>query len=123
MKAYEIVGGYAHICDCCEKDDGRPTLYWKEQDFDLCYACLSSLYYEYVSKFDKQDELIIVKRKIISEALRNKIFKRDSFKCGSCGSEENLQIDHIVPFSKGGLTTIKNLQTLCKTCNVSKGNK
>jgi 5-methylcytosine-specific restriction endonuclease McrA len=32
-------------------------------------------------------------------------------------------IDHITPFSKGGLTILKNLQALCSPCNLSKGNR
>ena len=38
----------AHICNTCEKDDGRPTLYWAEEDFDICHECLSNLYVKYV---------------------------------------------------------------------------
>jgi len=122
MKAYEICGGYAHICDCCSKDDGRPTLYWKQQDFDLCYECLNDLYLKYLTP-DGKDEKVIIKRKLITEALRNKIFNRDGNKCVLCGSQDNLQIDHIIPFSRGGTTEIKNLQTLCCKCNLKKRDK
>lgn len=123
MKAYEIAGGYAHICDCCEIDDGRPTLSWSERDFDLCFSCISGLFFEYIAKLDKEQESIIIKRQQISEKLRNKIFDRDNNQCIECKSTKELQIDHIIPFSLGGKTTEDNLQTLCKTCNCSKGNK
>lgn len=33
------------------------------------------------------------------------------------------QIDHIVPFSKGGKTNIENLRTLCKDCTLGKRDK
>jgi hypothetical protein len=66
---------------------------------------------------------IIVTRQTIPESLRNEIFERDGYKCVICGSTHNLQIDHFYPFSKGGKTEKSNLQTLCKTCNVKKGNK
>jgi 5-methylcytosine-specific restriction endonuclease McrA len=38
-------------------------------------------------------------------------------KCGRCGSTENLELDHIIARSLGGLATRENCQTLCKTCN------
>ena len=34
-----------------------------------------------------------------------------------------LHIDHKMPFSKGGTTSLDNLQTLCYECNLGKGNK
>jgi len=125
MKAYEIIGGYAHICDMCEKDDGRPTLYWKDRDFDLCYPCIKKIYLDYVIDDSEENIYIGVKviRKKISEELRNGIFKKDNYKCVKCGSREDLVIDHIIPFSKGGVTELDNLQTLCKKCNREKGNK
>jgi len=122
MKDREIIGGYAHICNTCKKDDGRPTLYWKKEDFDLCYECLEKLYLDYMRKNKiNNDEEIKVNRKAISEELRNEIFKEDNYKCKICGSSKNLVIDHIIPFSKGGSTEKDNLQTLCKECNRKKG--
>lgn len=52
---------------------------------------------------------------------RQNIFKRDGFECQYCGNEENLTIDHVVPRSKKGKSTWKNLVTACKTCNSVKG--
>ena len=62
----------------------------------------------------------------------NDIFRRDEFKCVRCNLTNidhnilyatNLHIDHIIPVSKGGLTTVENSQLLCRTCNITKGNK
>lgn len=56
------------------------------------------------------------------------IMKRDSFKCCICGRSPattqglELHVDHIIPWSKGGETTIDNLQTLCSDCNLGKSN-
>jgi len=46
----EIVGGYAHKCDVCETEDGRPSLFWEEKDFDICYECLKELNEQHCNK-------------------------------------------------------------------------
>ncbi len=43
--------------------------------------------------------------------------------CMRCGSTTNLQLEHIVPVSKGGLHDMSNFQILCKSCNCSKSTK
>lgn len=68
-------------------------------------------------------------RRLMTRKLRDFIKHRDNFTCCSCCNstyvEPNLllEIDHIIPVSKGGLTTEENLQTLCWKCNRSKSNK
>lgn len=61
--------------------------------------------------------------RIISGNLRHIIFKKDNYRCVECGisnKESVLHIDHIKPWSKGGLTELNNLQTLCRDCNLAK---
>jgi 5-methylcytosine-specific restriction endonuclease McrA len=53
---------------------------------------------------------------------RQNVFRRDDFTCQYCGSLKKLTIDHIVPKSKGGKTTWKNVITACESCNMKKGN-
>lgn len=68
-------------------------------------------------------------RALMTNKLREFIKSRDNFTCCNCGnsihSEPNLllEIDHIIPVSKGGCTVEENLQTLCWKCNRSKSNK
>jgi len=59
----------------------------------------------------------------IPEAIRNEVWRRDQGKCCTCGSQINLEFDHIIPFSNGGSNTARNLQLLCEACNRSKHNK
>jgi len=62
----------------------------------------------------------------INLRLRFKVMQYDNFKCRICGSTPandptvQLHIDHILPWSKGGETTLENLQTLCSRCNLGK---
>lgn len=51
------------------------------------------------------------------------VFARNDYQCVQCGSRDNLTVDHIVPWSKGGTNEMNNLQTLCRSCNSSKGTK
>jgi hypothetical protein len=51
------------------------------------------------------------------------VYTRDGGRCVYCGSTDNLQVDHIIPHSKGGADTIENLQILCQKCNIAKSNK
>lgn len=59
--------------------------------------------------------------------LRWDILERDRHQCRKCGRKASdgisLVIDHITPYSKGGLTTAENLQVLCNECNTGKRNK
>lgn len=59
----------------------------------------------------------------VSPSIRAKVFANDGGKCKQCGSDSDLQVDHIIPWSKGGAHGIHNFQTLCGTCNRKKGAK
>ena len=63
-----------------------------------------------------------VERARVSNKMRFAIFNRDHNRCVKCHSSRNLEIDHIIPISKGGKSTYDNLQTLCKRCNKNKSN-
>lgn len=57
----------------------------------------------------------------IPRALAKEVFERDAYRCVRCGSWHDLSVDHIHPESKGGTLAPDNLQTLCRSCNSSKG--
>lgn len=62
------------------------------------------------------------KRESIPQDVQDKVWNRDNGKCVQCGNNENLEFDHIIPFSKGGSNTVRNLQLLCQKCNREKSN-
>lgn len=53
--------------------------------------------------------------------IRETILERYGYKCLWCGDMERLEMDHIVPRSRGGPTELSNLQPLCQRCNGKKG--
>ncbi|MFN0115058.1 MAG: homing endonuclease associated repeat-containing protein [Paracoccaceae bacterium] len=61
----------------------------------------------------------------ISWRLRAKVLMRDGATCQLCGaspqSGARLHVDHVVPWSKGGDTSLENLRILCAQCNIGKG--
>lgn len=54
---------------------------------------------------------------------KKNVFIRDNYSCQYCGINENLSIDHVIPYSKGGKTNFENCVTSCINCNVIKGDR
>jgi len=52
---------------------------------------------------------------------RFNLFLRDEFMCQYCGSHGDMTFDHVVPRSRGGLTTWQNVVASCGPCNLRKG--
>ena len=63
------------------------------------------------------------RREAIPRVVQREVWQRDGGRCVECGTKEKLCFDHIVPFSRGGSNTVRNLQLLCERCNLSKGNR
>lgn len=84
------------------------------QDVESAAAVLHSTKYGYVlTKATVRGEIPL--------ALRREVFAHDNWMCVYCHSKRRLEIDHIIPISKGGTDDRHNLQTLCRTCNRKKG--
>ena len=54
---------------------------------------------------------------------RFNVFLRDRFTCQYCGGKHELTFDHLIPRSKGGITTWENIVSACSPCNLKKGGK
>ncbi len=59
----------------------------------------------------------------VPDSLRAAVLVRDGGRCRRCRRAINLEMDHIVPISKGGKTEEANLQVLCRRCNRAKYRK
>ena len=57
----------------------------------------------------------------ITRNLTKQVFERDAYRCVTCAGHIDLTCDHVIPESKGGETSLENLQTMCRPCNSSKG--
>ena len=66
----------------------------------------------------------MIVRDNVPNELRRAVFERDNYTCQYCGcsgEEAELEIEHVIPVSKGGNNDIHNLATACRVCNRSKG--
>ena len=54
---------------------------------------------------------------------RFNLFLRDEFCCQYCGAKGDLTFDHVLPCSRGGITSWENVVAACSPCNLRKGNK
>jgi 5-methylcytosine-specific restriction endonuclease McrA len=105
----------------------------------LCHSCYYKLKTREIERVIKRcsinSSVSGAKRKSISLKLRNKILNKSARwvesvhkkvpSCENCGKtalEASLEIDHIIPVSKGGKTEENNLQVLCFDCNRGKSN-
>lgn len=91
-------------------------------------SALYFLNYTAVGVLAKTSRLNIVENRVSlrrkpTKTLRFAVLKRDKFTCQYCGRsapEVKLEVDHVVAFTAGGLTSIDNLVTACENCNCGK---
>ncbi|WP_035920608.1 TerD family protein [Frankia sp. QA3] len=57
----------------------------------------------------------------IPQAVKAEVWQRDGGACVQCQATEYLEFDHVIPHSRGGATSVNNLQLLCRRCNQEKG--
>jgi len=88
------------------------------EEFDKERRLFEKLRQKHISGLDEFN----YKRQRIPETVRIEVWRRDGGKCARCGSRENLEYDHIVPVSRGGSNTARNIELLCEKCNRTKSN-
>ncbi|WP_235487217.1 TerD family protein, partial [Frankia sp. AvcI1] len=57
----------------------------------------------------------------IPQPVKAEVWQRDGGACVQCQATEYLEFDHVIPHSRGGATSLNNLQLLCRRCNQEKG--
>ena len=67
--------------------------------------------------------IITTRSRHIPSQVRYEVYHRDRGQCVQCKSRDNIQFDHVIPFSKGGAHSVENIQVLCQRCNSEKSDK
>ena len=78
---------------------------------------------KYSAEWRRKNGIVIGSTLYVQVGLRWMILKRDNFTCCYCGRKApnvELEIDHKIPISSGGLTTEENLVVACLECNQGK---
>ena len=66
---------------------------------------------------NRKRERLRQKSSYITQRTRQLVWTADKYRCVNCGQQDDLAVDHHVPWAWGGLTILFNLFTLCATCN------
>jgi 5-methylcytosine-specific restriction endonuclease McrA len=107
----------------------RDSFYWEDDDLSAHDVMALVVERELRKRRKLERAHVALQREAVGEprrapiprTLRLAIWERDGGRCVECGSDFELQFDHVIPFSLGGATTAENLQLLCSDCNREKG--
>jgi tellurite resistance protein len=59
----------------------------------------------------------------IPDDVKRDVWDRDGGRCTRCSATDYLEFDHIIPYTRGGSNTAKNVQILCRKCNLLKSDR
>lgn len=82
--------------------------------------------YEYILSGENENIACKLSKRVFSDNDKRTAYERQGGICPITGEQlpiEEMQADHIVPWWKGGTTTLSNLQMISKTANQRKGGK
>ena len=106
----------SRIARYLKSDDAKLTDKAREIE-DIIIAVVKNISVDDKRLFSRDDKL---------ELLRREPGENGKHKCAVCGrffAEDELTVDHVEPWSKGGRTVLSNAQLLCVPCNSKKGNR
>ncbi len=105
----------------------RDRFYWENEDLtaDEVYALLVTRQQRQAQRIERAQQIVATgsrprsaqPRGAIPDDVKQLVWTRDGGRCRHCGSQSELQFDHIIPVSLGGGSTPENLQVLCGPCN------
>lgn len=117
-------------------EDGDRTLWWSDAgtfwaDAELAAGDVDLLIWDRARRQDarldrlrtiraRDAEVETARRQRIPEEVRAFAWQRDAGQCTTCGAEDDLQFDHVIPVAKGGGNAPDNVQVLCGDCNRAK---
>jgi Holliday junction resolvasome RuvABC ATP-dependent DNA helicase subunit len=117
----EAINLLAEQCNGCPEE--ALLVLKKVHKYAIAYAdgqITSTIARNALAMFGSNNDSPIFERQSISDDVKIFVWQRDRGCCAKCGSQENLEYDHIIPVSKGGSNTARNIQLLCEKCNRAK---
>jgi len=135
----ELYNNYINVCEklgkqASSKDMRNAISEIAESTYSNRFGSWNNFLIKFIDYLDNGELSVEIKTRkkrnihSIPLSLRYKILVRDNFSCKRCGQSPAknkdiiLQIDHIIPFSKGGETVEENLEVKCSDCNYGKSN-
>jgi Holliday junction DNA helicase RuvB len=112
------------LAEQCNRCPGEALLVLKKvHKYAIAYAdgqITSTIARNALAMFGSNNNSPIFERQSIPDDVKMFVWQRDRGCCAKCSRQENLEYDHIIPISKGGSNTARNIQLLCEKCNRSK---
>ena len=108
----------------------RDRFYWENDglNHDQVYALLVTRLQREQATIQRAEAMVATgmqpqptARGAIQDDVKQLVWLRDGGRCRSCGSQVELQFDHVIPVALGGASSPENLQILCGPCNRRKG--
>lgn len=109
----------------------QDRFYWDNDDLTAQQVCalLVTRQQREAQRIDRAEQILAVvghpgpgpRRGAIADDVKQLVWVRDHGQCRHCGSQSELQFDHIIAVARGGSSDADNLQILCGPCNRRKG--